>query len=60
MNAKTLKATIDFVQDCRNNKDYPYYYDDRDMHTIISFLVLKMQEQDCRNENKKHGLKGVL
>lgn len=51
MNAKTLKAiktTIDFVQDCRDNKDYPYYYNDRDMYTIISFLVLKIQEHETK------------
>lgn len=63
MNAKTLKAvktTIEFVKDCKKNKDYPYYFDILDMNIVINFLEFKVKEQETRDENRKNGLKGVL
>lgn len=63
MSAKTLKAvktTIDFVKDCKKNKDYPYYFDCLDMDVIINFLEFKVKEQEIRDENRKMNLRGVL
>lgn len=58
MNSKTLKAAktiIEFVKDCKKNKDYPYYFDYSDMNIVINFLEFKVKEQETKN-----GLKGVL
>lgn len=63
MNAKTLKAvktTIEFVKDCKKNKDYPYYFDCLDMNAIINFLEFKVKEQETRNENRKLNMMGIL
>lgn len=63
MNAKTLKATkttIEFVRECKNNKDYPYYLNQVDLSTVIAFLEFKVKEQETKNENRKNGLKGIL
>lgn len=63
MNAKTLKAvktTIEFVKDCKKNKDYPYYFNCLDINIVINFLEFKVKEQETRNENIKNGLEGLL